>query len=141
MYECYTPSYFRVIYYTENITIIQRKTLYPIFIPFVHDSPTDANYNLIPMNIQYYNLSTTEDISLINSSCLPRVLVLDLHTSISHIPSPRHGEGHTSYLGSSSLASTFRPAWLPGSVRMDWMVPMLSEVRESGPARVSYYPG
>lgn len=58
-----------------------------------------------------------------------------IHSSASSILKI-HGE-LTSYLGSSSLASTFRPAWLPGSVRMDWIVPMLSEVRESGPSQLT----
>lgn len=39
----------------------------------------------------------------------------------------------TSYLGSSSLAETLRPACCVGSVEMDKTVPTLSEVFESGP--------
>lgn len=40
---------------------------------------------------------------------------------------------HTSYLGSSSLAWTLRSVWRPGSVRTDLIVPVDSDVLESGP--------
>lgn len=39
----------------------------------------------------------------------------------------------TSYRGSSDEAATLRPVMLPGSVMTSLMIPVLSEVFESGP--------
>lgn len=81
------------------------------------------------------SLSRAKNIPLINSCRLSSILILNLSPNISE---PCQGQYFsqielTSYLGFSSLASTCRPAWLPGSVRTDWIVPTLSEVLESGP--------
>ena len=42
-------------------------------------------------------------------------------------------EEFTSYRGSSDEAATLRPVMLPGSVMTSLMIPVLSEVFESGP--------